>query len=384
MKHNETRPACLSYGQWRTYHIETTGEQDAVIEVELSAPISATYLRAGGMLAISQDASVDPSSVSYDPTLLYDVRSAVGDRVVTGSPCDVTQPTRWHVALSLGSEAAIGTRPPPSAAAAAELLTPLEFELNVKLRSAALTLQQEIPPHSLGGRGIVCCGATRYFRLQSVTEVQRVLAHVNVTSGRVQSVLAKWGTCPTVRDIDEMRGKCSGFCAMEWLTTRGTYSGSLYSVDTMMLAVPHGLRDDPDRRRAGDWYIGVQAMPGETAQFRLTVDTDEPRYEAVQVRCDHLTYACNEDSARRDWNASGPPAPPPSLATLAYARAVSVGTGVLSVDYIADVISNDVVLRMSTVAGILLFAFFLCWCYRTYRFRDRHRYRVPHENWSGL
>jgi hypothetical protein len=32
----------------------------------------------------------------------------------------------------------------------------------------------------------------------------------------------------------------------------------------------------------------------------------------------------------------------------------------------------------------LLFGFILgCWCLRTYRFRHRYRYRVPHDNLGG-
>ena len=34
---------------------------------------------------------------------------------------------------------------------------------------------------------------------------------------------------------------------------------------------------------------------------------------------------------------------------------------------------------------VLLFlgSIFFCWFYRTWRFRRRMRYRVPHEDWSG-
>eukprot|EP00325_Prymnesiales_sp_UTEX-LB-985_P019191 CAMPEP_0174754034 /NCGR_PEP_ID=MMETSP1094-20130205/105259_1 /TAXON_ID=156173 /ORGANISM="Chrysochromulina brevifilum, Strain UTEX LB 985" /LENGTH=55 /DNA_ID=CAMNT_0015959869 /DNA_START=20 /DNA_END=183 /DNA_ORIENTATION=- len=54
---------------------------------------------------------------------------------------------------------------------------------------------------------------------------------------------------------------------MAWLTTAGTYSGSLYSVPTLTLTVPHGHGSAPDKRRVGSWYVAVYAMPGEEAEF---------------------------------------------------------------------------------------------------------------------
>ena len=56
---------------------------------------------------------------------------------------------------------------------------------------------------------------------------------------------------------------------MAWLTTRGSYSGTLYSQSDMTLTVPHGHGTEPDKRRAGSWYIGmhvhVHPMDGEDA-----------------------------------------------------------------------------------------------------------------------
>ena len=122
-------------------------------------------------------------------------------------------------------------------------------------------------------------------------------------------------------------------------------------------------------------------MPDEEAEFTLTAELDEPTYVPPAARCDKITFACSRDSARQSWNMSGPPAPPPSLAALAYARA-SAAQGFLSLEYVSELISNDVTRRMMTFAATLLFFLLLCWGLRTYRFRHRRRYRVPHETWE--
>lgn len=362
ISHNETRGACLSYGQWRTYFIDTSGEADAAVEVTFTAPFSATYMRA----------DID---VSRAPALAYDVASEPGNMVVSATPCDVTRPTRWHIAIRLGDETS----------ASASQLVPAEFEMYVRLRSASVDVGGSVMPYEDGGRGFVCCGATRYFRLASIREAESVVANLNVTSGRVRAILTKWGSCPTETDVDALRGECTGFCAMEWLTTRGAYSGTYYNSPQARLVVPHGHGDRPDKRRGGAWYVGVQAMAGETATFRLDALTQVPLYVPPSRRCDRTTFACALDSARiHSWNSSGPPAPPPSLAALAYIRAEASSARSSAfvesnLEYISSLIANDIIQRMATLFALFVFVFMLCWCYRFYRAKHKYKYRVPHD-----
>ena len=356
VSHNETRGACLSYGQWRTYYIETSGIVDAALEISFTAPFSATYIRAD-------------ANVSRAPALVYDVASAARDLVVTATPCDVTRPTRWHIALSLADEAT----------AQQQGVSPAEFDIHMRLRSAAVEVGTSVTPYDHGGRGFVCCGATRYFRLDNIREAETVAATINVTHGRVRAIFAKWGFCPTFADVDELRGKCKGFCHMNWLTTRGMYSGTLYEAHQSELLVPHGHGEAPDKRRRGAWYLGVTAMPDEYAHFRLTALTRLPIYLPPSARCDRTTFACAADSARvNSWNSTGPPAPPPSLAALAYARAAATDYG-FSYEYISSLIANDLIRRLMTLFGLFLVFFTISWCYRFYRARQRHIYRVPHD-----
>jgi hypothetical protein len=354
MSNGELRGACLSYGQWRSYYVDTTGEGDAVIEIGLTGAISSTYVRADAAPTFSPE--------------VYTVRSPAGALFVTASPCDVTSATRWHFSLYLA----------PEAEAAADHLMPAEFELKIDLRPSSLALAERVESMDAGGRGFACCGALRIFRLPAIQESQSVRAAINVTSGRVLAVLAKWGSCPVVaEDVDGLRGECRGFCAMSWLTTRGSFSGQLYSSSSTTLVVPHGHGGEPDKRRGGHWYVAVQAMPDEAAQFELTVIAETPIYVPASRRCDRYTSFCSADSARQAWNMSGPPAPPPSQAALEHAKAMS--TSFLSAKYIQELISSDIAQRMSFMVG-LFFAFVLtCWCFRTWRFRRRRQYRVPHD-----
>ena len=365
ISNGEVRGGCLAYGQWRTYHIDTVGENASVLEISLTSPISAIYARAGREV-------VQATATSYAQ---YDVRSPEGATVATASPCDVTGHTRWHVALLLENK---------ETAVAKYDLQPSEFEMEVRLRPARLKRGTFVPPRGLGGRGFACCGATRYFRLSDVAEHETVTAFVNVTSGRLRAVLAKWGSCPHWdADVDRLRGECRDFCEMAWMTTRGGYSGQYYSIGHALLVVPHGNGDKPDRRRDGAWYLGVQAMPDEAAEFSIIANIDVPSYVPVAQRCDKITFACSRDSARQSWQQMGPPAPPPSLAALAFARASGRRQwGALSREYISSIISNDIVQRMSFFVGVLVSIFSLCWCLRTYRYRRRRRYHLPHETWA--
>ena len=107
-------------------------------------------------------------------------------------------------------------------------------------------------------------------------------------------------------------------------------------------------------------------------------------YVPPDTTCNKITYACGQDSARmKSWNSSGPPAPPPSLAQLAFERQKSAAGGI-DLEYLTELISNDVVQRMGFFVGAVLACFLSCWCYRTYRFRNKYRYRVPHETFGGI
>jgi len=114
-----------------------------------------------------------------------------------------------------------------------------------------------------------------------------------------------------MEEVDRLRGQCNGFCAVGWLTTSGTYSGTDYSLNTTILTVPHGHGAAPDKRRGGAWYVGVQALAGESAEFELSASLYMPQAGGGDA-CTRYTAACAADSSRGAY-LGGAPATPPAL-----------------------------------------------------------------------
>ena len=132
----ETRPFCVSYGQWRTWYVDTTGEADAILLLQLSRSISSLYVRAFD----------PPTRTTLTAAGSYDVLAASHQQTVTASPCDVTSPTRWYFSSFLETEFY------------ANGLTPGVLDVNLTLRDASLQLNEPVQPRRLGGRGFACCG----------------------------------------------------------------------------------------------------------------------------------------------------------------------------------------------------------------------------------
>mmetsp|Transcript_7215 Transcript_7215/g.16153 ORF Transcript_7215/g.16153 Transcript_7215/m.16153 type:complete len:822 (-) Transcript_7215:257-2722(-) len=277
----EPRPLCASYGQWRSFYIDTSGASDAVLDVQLSSTsaISNIYVRAG--------ATPVRSTVSTAGT--YDALSPVGHALVTASPCDVLGVTRWHFSTWVEGEAI----------AAARGLTPQPLSLLVQLRDARLALSDQVTPRSSGGRGYACCGGMRLFRLPDVPEAASLQAEVTTARGRAHGVFLKWDSCPSLADLDKESGSCSGFCTLQWLSLRGEYSGTLYNSSSALVRVPYGVAEAPDKRRGGAWYIGVKALPDEAVEFSLRATLFEPPPSATaSTACDRFTAICSADSSR--------------------------------------------------------------------------------------
>ena len=286
------RAACVSYGQWRRFTIETAGAADAALVISTDAPISGIYMRAGAA----------PSET------VYDVRSPPGQLRVSGSPCDVVTPTTWHVGLRLATKVEID--------AAGEGVAPTKLTMNAMLMDATIDVGGDGSGGlTIGGggdpRGFVCCGAIRHFRLPDVPEAASLQAVVRLKSGRARALYVKWNRCPVPADIAMDTGECNGFCAVDWLATRGDFSGELYNRSDGAVRVPFGKGDSPDKRRGGAWYVGVQALAGESAEFELSASLYMPQAGGGDA-CTRYTAACAADSSRGAY-LGGAPATPPAL-----------------------------------------------------------------------
>ena len=51
-----------------------------------------------------------------------------------------------------------------------------------------------------------------------------------------------------------------------------------------------------DERRAGAWYVGVKALPGETAEYALSFDLAAPPALYVRPYCSHLSRFCASET----------------------------------------------------------------------------------------
>ena len=128
---------------------------------------------------------------------------------------------------------------------------------------------------------------------------------------RARALYVKWNRCPVPADIAMDTGECNGFCAVDWLATRGDFSGELYNRSDGAVRVPFGKGDSPDKRRGGAWYVGVQALAGESAEFELSASLFMPPAGGGDA-CTRYTAACAADSSRGAY-LGGAPATPPAL-----------------------------------------------------------------------
>jgi len=140
-----------------------------------------------------------------------------------------------------------------------------------------------------------------------VSEANILTAQLNVTSGALRMAFLKWGSCPTEQDIDFTTGECKGFCEVAWLATRGAYSGVLYNTSSVKFSLPFGGGAALDKRRGGQWYLGVRALDNVAAEFQVAVTFQQPSLgSASPVRdCSRFKPMCSSDSARTAWKSDG-------------------------------------------------------------------------------
>ena len=154
-----------------------------------------------------------------------------------------------------------------------------------------------VEPLDQGGSGYVCCGGWTYFRFVNVSAREYLSASINVTSGAARALFLKAAACPTADDQNPDTGTCTGFCELDWLERAGTFSGAHYSSPRASVLIPTGAGETTDKRREGDWYLGVQAVDDRAAHFKLT-----SALEAVvppgDMSCTRFTM-CDRDPRRQ-------------------------------------------------------------------------------------
>ena len=249
----EVRPGCASYGQWRRYTVVSTGVRDANIYVQLSAPVTALLLRAGGPPTLAEhDRMIGPEGTA-----------------LTLSPCDLRQGNVWHIAYYLAPLEGEGEGEAVAVVGGASL-SPVELTLTVQLQDARAGSGSLVLPRSDGGDGFVCCGALKLFLVPITSALDSLQVSVNVTAGAIRAVYLKHSTCPAL-PADVEGDQCVGLCHMSWYASYDRFSGALQYARANTTRVPKGDRNYPDKRASGDWYIGIEASDASITEFRMEV-----------------------------------------------------------------------------------------------------------------
>ena len=252
-----TLMGCVSYGQWRHYEVHTTGVSDAQIDIQLSAPVGGMYAKVGAV-----------------PTLdSYDMRAQPPLRQLTLSPCDVTVPNVWYFAVMLGEES--------------EGVEETVFTMVMTASSASAS----VDTNTLY-TGNTCCGGYSYWLVDHVPDNQALSINVTVTSGALHALFLQYGSCPTFVPGDRYQ-TCNGLCEVGWVTKWDVISGERHSLNQTTLTVPMGeRREKTDKRRAGSWYVGVKALPGESGEYSMSLRLASPAVKPKKPYCSGLDRFC--------------------------------------------------------------------------------------------
>ena len=103
-------------------------------------------------------------------------------------------------------------------------------------------------------------------------------------------LIDRYDSCPREDDHVES-GRCLGWCVLDWYRL---YSGNLgvpkYR-SSSTLGVPYGMGEDPDKRRGGRWYLGIQALGGP-AEYTVRTTAEAP-HAIVNQGCSRLDRYCS-------------------------------------------------------------------------------------------
>ena len=315
----EMRPGCVGYGQWRHFRIQTLGAHASSLTVHAVAESG----RGLGGVYVRQYWA--PTESEYAAMTARGVPASSPQRV-TLSPCALNVSTNLFIAVMLEDEATATSRGVP----------PTTFTLSVRLENAVLdmhdgqviprggdalidgdalqlTRQRDAnPARGRNGDGFACCGVFKYFLVPRVPPHLSLRVSLETTAGTARAVFLKGATCPAFPD-DVQGEECTGLCEISWLTRFDAYDGTPTSTSQTALTVSNGLgRGCPaacpaDLRFGGDWYVGVLALPGTEADFRLVVNVVEPPPIDPGHQCDPDEPECRPPLNLGSGQSSGAP-----------------------------------------------------------------------------
>ena len=204
-----------------------------------------------------------PTEAAYDAQVVYpSLRLAA-------STCDAAQATAdWMIAVELSPDHSVSE---------------VYFELEASIENTALSLGDTVA-------GFGCCGQYKYYVFDDVPEDVAPVAELNVSSGELKALYWKYEACPN-EALDVVGEECRGWCVVAWFQR---FTGNLgrakyeYYGD---LPVPAGVGSDPDKRRGGQWFLGIQALE-QPVQFTVTTRATYPKRVGSKDGCNRLDRHC--------------------------------------------------------------------------------------------
>ena len=176
------------------------------------------------------------------------------------------------------------------------------FELEASIENTALSLGDTVA-------GFGCCGQYKYYVFDDVPEDVAPVAELNVSSGELTALYWKYEACPN--EALDVVGEERGWCVVAWFQR---FTGNLgrakyeYYGD---LPVPAGVGSDPDKRRGGQWFLGIQALE-QPVQFTVTTRATYPKRVGARTAATASTA-----TARRSGRTSSTRPPPRAAASTA-------------------------------------------------------------------
>ena len=212
-----------------------------------------------------------PTASQYDARVSYP-----SPLRVAMSACDAQASQAWHFSVELAADSR-----------ASEVF----FELAVELEDATRELGESLS-------GMACCGQYKYYAFPGVASSAAPRVDFNLTAGRLKAVYWRYASCP-VEELHVRDGRCRGWCVVDWYRIFSGNLGKAKFYYDGALQVPYGMGEAPDKRRSGTWYLGIQALENEEAEYALTTSWRQP-VQAHDAGCDRLDWYCHMPNRFKD------------------------------------------------------------------------------------
>ena len=127
----------------------------------------------------------------------------------------------------------------------------------------------------------------------------------SVSGSHAQGLFLKRGTCPTPADIVD-NSACSGRCSLSWLVRYNVYSGQQSYLSST--SVGGGFAPLGEESAPSDWYVGVQSLRDDSAEFTLRVGWRPRPRRVVAYACNRLNHFCPLDGGVKSIDNASIPA----------------------------------------------------------------------------